>query len=111
LCLFTAVAANLQPIDTVFVNFRDTEGARLEAQAAARDGFTGKMAIHPSQVAIFNDVFTPTAEEIARAEELVQLFAVNPDAGALNLRGEMVDRAHVVRAERLLARAKTSVRG
>jgi citrate lyase subunit beta / citryl-CoA lyase len=104
--LFTAVAAGVQPIDTVFVNFREAEGLREEARQAARDGFTGKMAIHPGQVADINAMFTPIPEEVARAEALVRLFADNPDAGALAFEGGMVDRAHLVRAERLLARAK-----
>ncbi len=60
MCLMTAVAANALPIDTVYVNFRDGEGLRLEAEEAARDGFVGKMAIHPNQVAILNEVFTPS---------------------------------------------------
>ena len=106
LCLFTAAAANALPIDTVFVNFRDEEGLRLECSAAVRDGFVGKMAIHPNQVAIMNEVFTPSADEIAEAEEIVRLFADNPNAGALTYRGQMVDRAHVARAERILGRAK-----
>ena len=72
LCLFTAVAANVQPIDTVFVNFRDAAGLRAEAMEAARDGFTGKMAIHPNQVEVINEVFTPRPEEIAMSEEIVQ---------------------------------------
>jgi citrate lyase subunit beta / citryl-CoA lyase len=111
LCLFTAVAAQARPIDTVFVNFRDEEGFRTEAAAAARDGFTGKMAIHPGQVAAINDAFTPTAEEIAYGAELVALFAANPTVGALAFRGQMVDRAHVLRAERILQRAKSLGRG
>jgi citrate lyase subunit beta/citryl-CoA lyase len=106
LCLFTAAAANALPIDTVFVNFRDEEGLRLECSAAVRDGFVGKMAIHPNQVAIMNEVFTPSADEIAEADEIVRLFADNPNAGALTYRGQMVDRAHVARAERILGRAK-----
>jgi len=105
LCLFTAAAANAQPIDTVFVDLRDTAQLRVEAQLAARDGFTGKMAIHPAQVPIINELFTPTPEEIGLAQEVVQLFAQNPGAGVLAHRGQMVDRAHVVRAERILARA------
>ena len=105
LCLFTAAAANAQPIDTVFVDLRDTALLRVEAQLAARDGFTGKMAIHPAQVPIINELFTPTPEEIGLAQEVVQLFAQNPGAGVLAHRGQMVDRAHVVRAERILARA------
>lgn len=110
LCLFTAAAANVQPIDTVFVNFRDEEGLRRECEAAVRDGFTGKMAIHPNQVAVMNEVFSPSTEEVAAAEELIALFAANPDAGALTHRGQMVDRAHVARAERILARAKAASR-
>ena len=106
LCLFTAAAADVQPIDTVFVNFRDEDGLRQECRAALRDGFTGKMAIHPNQVAVMNEVFTPSADEISAAQELVALFADNPNSGALTFRGQMVDRAHVVRAERILARAK-----
>jgi citrate lyase subunit beta/citryl-CoA lyase len=108
LCLFTAVAANAQPIDTVFVNFRDEEGFRKEAGTAARDGFTGKMAIHPSQVAPINEIFTPRPEEVARAREIVEAFADAPDAGVLAIRGHMVDRAHVKGAERILARAKAA---
>ena len=108
LCLFTAAAANVQPIDTVFVNFHDEEGLRQECHAAVRDGFTGKMAIHPNQVAVMNAAFTPSADEVALSEELIQLFADNPDAGALTHRGQMVDRAHVARAERILTRAKAA---
>ena len=106
MCLFTASAAATQPIDTVFVNFRDAEGLRTEAMEAVRDGFTGKMAIHPNQVGIINEVFTPTADQIAVSEEIVKAFADNPEAGVLGIRGHMVDRAHIARAERILARAK-----
>jgi citrate lyase subunit beta / citryl-CoA lyase len=106
LCLFTAAAANAQPIDTVFVNFRDTQGLRAEAGEAARDGFTGKMAIHPNQVAVINELFTPKPEEIAVSEEIVKAFADDPQAGVIGIRGQMIDRAHLVRAERILARAK-----
>jgi citrate lyase subunit beta/citryl-CoA lyase len=110
LCLFTAVAANAQPIDTVFVNFRDEQGFRREASTAARDGFTGKMAIHPNQVAAINEIFTPKPEEVARAHEIVQAFADHPDAGVLAISGHMVDRAHVKGAERILARARAAGR-
>jgi len=108
LTLFTAAAAKVQAIDTVFVNFRDQEGLRLECGAAVRDGFTGKMAIHPDQVAVINEAFTPTPEEIALSKEIVQAFAVAPEAGVIAIRGHMVDRAHVARAERILARAKAA---
>jgi len=110
LMLLTAAAAKVQAIDTVFVNFRDPEGLRLECRAAARDGFRGKMAIHPDQVAVINESFTPSAEEIAFSEEIVQAFVADPQAGVLAIRGHMVDRAHVARAERILARANAAVR-
>src|SRR6516225_2837897 len=109
LCLITAAAADVQPIDTVFVDLRDMQGFRVEARIAARDGFTAKMAIHPAQVPIINELFTPTAEEVGLAQEIVQLFAQNPNAGTLAFRGQMVDRAHVARAERILARAKATL--
>lgn len=106
LCLLTAVAAGSQPIDTVFVNFRDEAGLVAEARDAARDGFTGKMAIHPAQVAPINEAFTPTTDEIATAQRIVQIFADNPTAGVAAMDGEMLDRPHLVRAERLLERAR-----
>jgi citrate lyase subunit beta / citryl-CoA lyase len=106
LTLFAAAAAGVEAIDTVFVNLRDAEGLALECQAAARDGFTAKMAIHPNQIAAINAAFTPGAEEVAAAEEIVRLFAENPGAGALAHRGQMVDRPHLTRAERTLARAR-----
>lgn len=105
LCLFGAVAAGVQPIDTVFAAFRDEEGLRRECEEARRDGFTGKMAIHPAQVPVINAVFSPTPEAIAEAEAVVAAFAANPGAGVVNIGGEMFDRPHLTRAERLLARA------
>src|SRR5215467_4963962 len=107
LCLITASAADVQPIDTVFVDLRDMQGFRVEARIATRYGFTAKMAIHPAQVPIINELFTPTAEEVGLAQEIVQLFAQNPNAGALAFQGQMLDRANVVRAERILVRAKS----
>jgi citrate lyase subunit beta/citryl-CoA lyase len=104
------VAASVQPIDTVFVNFRDEEGLAQEAREAADDGFTGKMAIHPNQVAAINAAFTPSADQVALAERTIAAFAANPDTGALALDGQMIDKAHVKRAERILARAKAARR-
>ena len=111
MCLFTAVAAGCQPIDTVYVDFRDAAGFAEECRLAARDGFTGKMAIHPDQVAVINAAFTPNDAEISRANEIVALFRDNPNSGALSLRGQMIDRPHLVLAERILARAKLAGRG
>ena len=65
LSLARRAAARVQPIDTVYADFRNMEGLREESLEARRDGFTAKMAIHPAQVAIINEVFTPTPEMIA----------------------------------------------
>jgi citrate lyase subunit beta/citryl-CoA lyase len=105
LCLAGAVAASVQPIDTVFTAFRDEAGLRAECEAAVRDGFTGKMAIHPAQVAVINAVFTPSAADVARARRIVDAFAEAGNPGVVGLDGEMLDRPHLTRAERLLARA------
>ena len=99
-------AAQVQAIDTVYVDFRNDAGLKRECEEARRDGFTGKMAIHPAQVAIINEVFTPTAEAIARAQAIVAAFAQQPDAGAIGIGGVMYDRPHLARAQALIARAK-----
>jgi citrate lyase subunit beta / citryl-CoA lyase len=109
LCLAGAASAGVPAIDTVFTDFRDSdrEAFRRECGAARRDGFSGKMAIHPTQIPIINQAFTPTREAIARAQAIVDAFAANPDAGVAALGGIMVDRPHLTRAKRLLARAAT----
>jgi citrate lyase subunit beta/citryl-CoA lyase len=111
LCLFAAVAAGVTPIDTVFTNFRDIEGLRREAVAAERDGFTAKMAIHPDQVAIINDVFTPSAQAVARARAIVEAFAQAGGKGVIAIDGEMLDQPHLKRAEKLLRRAEPAATG
>ena len=104
LTLAAAVAAAVAPIDTVYAAFRDASGFARECAEAARDGFTGKMAIHPDQVGVINSAFTPSAEAVARARKITAAFAAQPDAGVLGVDGEMLDRPHLKRAERLLAR-------
>lgn len=106
LTLFGATAAQVEAIDTVFTNFRDEAAFRAECLAARRDGFTGKMAIHPAQVAPINEIFSPSPAALAKAEQIVALFAANPGAGVIGLDGEMLDRPHLIRAQRLLARAQ-----
>jgi citrate lyase subunit beta/citryl-CoA lyase len=106
LCLAGAAAAGVQPVDGVFADFRDEEGLRAEAEAARRDGFTGKLAIHPAQVPIINAAFTPSAEDVRHAEEIVAAFEAHPDAGVLSVGGKMVDRPHLVQARRVLERAR-----
>jgi citrate lyase subunit beta/citryl-CoA lyase len=108
LCLFAAVAADVLAIDSVYTNYRDLDGLRAEAMDARRDGFTSKLAIHPAQVPVINAVFTPTPEAIARAKAVVAAFAAKPGAGVVGLDGAMLDRPHLVRAERLLARARAA---
>jgi len=103
MCLFAAASAGVAAIDTIFAEFRDLEGLKQAANHARRDGFSGMLAIHPAQVEIINASFTPTANELAHAEEILSLFADNPDAGALSLDGKMIDRPHVVQAERIVA--------
>jgi len=105
LCLAGAVAAGVQPVDGVFADFRDEDGLRAEAEAARREGFTGKLAIHPSQVAVINAAFTPSDDEIAQAEAVVAAFEAHPDAGVLSVDGKMVDRPHLSQAVAVLARA------
>ncbi len=105
LCLAGAVAAGVQPVDGVFADFRNEDGLAREAAAARREGFTGKLAIHPAQVAVINAAFTPSADDIADAEAIVAAFEAHPDAGVLSVGGKMVDRPHLVQARRVLERA------
>ena len=105
LCLFGAAAAGVAPIETVYPDFRDLEGLELYAARARRDGFTGMMAIHPAQVPVINAAFTPSPAEVEQARRVVEAFAANPQAGALALDGRMIDRPHLLQAQRLLAAA------
>ncbi len=106
LCLAGAVAAGVQPIDGVFADFKDEDGLRAEAEAAAREGFTGKLAIHPAQVGAINAAFTPLAAEVEHARAIVEAFEAQPDAGVLSVGGRMVDRPHLVQARKVLDRAR-----
>lgn len=102
-CLLAAAAAEVSAIDTVYTDFRNVDGLRQYAGNARRDGFSGMLAIHPAQVEIINAAFEPSAEEIERAQRIVELFDNNPGAGTLALDGKMIDRPHVVQARRLLS--------
>ena len=106
LCLAGAVAAGVQPVDGVFADFRDDAGLRYEAEAAAREGFTGKLAIHPAQVPVINAAFSPSADEVRHAEAIVAAFEAEPNAGVLSVDGKMVDRPHLVQAQRVLERSR-----
>lgn len=101
-CLLAAATASVQAIDTVFTDFRDAAGLTREATRARRDGFTGKLAIHPDQVPAINAAFTPTPDELTWAQRVVEAFASQPGAGVTSLDGQMIDRPHLVQARRLI---------
>lgn len=105
LTLFGAHRAGVAAIETVFPDIRNTAGLQAYIHRARRDGFTGMMAIHPSQVAIINAAFTPTPEEVAHAREVVALFAADPTLGVVQLHGKMVDKPHLTLARAILDRA------
>jgi citrate lyase subunit beta/citryl-CoA lyase len=106
LCLLAAAAAEVPAIDTVFTDFRNADGLKTYAANARRDGFSGMLAIHPSQVEPINAAFQPTSEELENAARIVELFATNPGAGAIGMDGKMIDKPHLIQAERLIALAK-----
>jgi citrate lyase subunit beta/citryl-CoA lyase len=103
LALFAAHAAGVAAIDTLWANFRDPEGLEASCADARRDGFSGKLAIHPDQVGVINRSFTPSVEEVERAGRIVDLFEANPGAGTLALDGIMLDLPHLHQARRILA--------
>jgi citrate lyase subunit beta/citryl-CoA lyase len=108
ICLFSAAAAKVPAIETIYADFRNSEGLRIETIDSRRDGFTGRLAIHPAQVPIINEVYTPSAEQIEKAKAVIAAFAAQPGAGAVGIDGKMYDRPHLVRAQRLLAAAGQS---
>jgi len=108
LTLFAAAAAGVLAIDAVHGNFRDLARLRLECEEAKRDGFTGKMAIHPAQIEIINEIFSPSEESIAKARAIVAAFAAEPHAGVISFEGEMLDVPHLTKARRLLASLRES---
>jgi len=103
LTLFAAASAGALAIDAVHRKFRDLAGLRLECGVAKRDGFAGKMAIHPAQIEIINEIFTPSHESIAKARAIVAAFEAEPKAGVIGLNGEMLDLPNLTKARRLLA--------
>ncbi|MBB87812.1 MAG: CoA ester lyase [Xanthomonadales bacterium] len=102
LCLLGATAAGVVAVETIHGDFRDLDGLRERAIQVRRAGFGGMLAIHPAQVDVINQAFTPNADEVAAAQEIVDLFAANPEAGTIGHRGSMLDRPHLARAQTLL---------
>ncbi|MEO7786943.1 MAG: CoA ester lyase [Sphingomicrobium sp.] len=107
LALFAAAAARVAPIDTLHADFRDLAGLEADCRASRRDGFVGRLAIHPGQVETINRCYTPSEAEIAWARRIVEAFAANPQAGALGLDGKMIDLPHLIGARKTLAAAGT----
>ena len=99
----------LRPIDGPYGDFRDTDGFRAAARRAAGLGFEGKWAIHPSQIEIANEVFSPAAEEVERARRIVEAMAqaARDGRGAVQLDGRLVDIASIRMAQNVLAKAQT----
>jgi citrate lyase subunit beta / citryl-CoA lyase len=110
LCLAAAATAEVQPIETIYVDYRDAEGLKRDSETARRDGFTGRLAIHPLQVPIINEVFTPSAAALAQARAIVAAFAASPGVGVVGIEGVMYDRPHLARARQLIARALANAR-
>lgn len=106
LCLAGAVAAGVQPIDTIWGDYGDEAGLLRDAVAARKRGFTGKIAIHPNQVATINAAFTPSSAELAWSRRVVDLFENNPGLGTVGLEGKMLDMPHLKQAQRVLALAQ-----
>ncbi len=102
-CLFAASAAEVAPLDTLYVDFRDPEGLERDCRRSRRDGFTGRIAIHPDQIAAINRCYAPSDAEIAHARRIVEAFAANPGAGTLGIDGKMVDIPHLKAAQKTLA--------
>ncbi len=110
MCLLSAVAAEVQPIDAVYVDIKNTKGLRQECRAAADMGFTGKLTIHPDQIDIVNEAFTPSVAEVKAATALIAAFAEHEAQGrmAFKFEGAMVDVPHLKRAQQILALAARS---
>lgn len=102
LCLIGAASAGVLPIETIHGDFRDLEGLRKRAAGVRAEGYRGMLAIHPAQVEVINAAFTPSAQEIADAREIVAIFAANPGVGAIGYKGGMLDRPYLARAETVL---------
>ena len=105
LCLIAAAAAGVPAIETIHGDFKDEAGLRKRAAAVRRAGYRGMLAIHPAQIDVINEAFTPSAQELAAAQEIVDLFAANPGVGTIGHKGAMLDRPHLDRAQAVLALA------
>ena len=103
MALLAARACGAEPLDAVYPDFRDLDGLKKTCIAACREGFTGAFAIHPDQVEIINEAYSPSVDDIKHAERVIAAFRDNPDAGTVGLDGKMLDKPHLVQAEKVLA--------
>ena len=102
-CLIAASAAEVAAIDTIYTDFRNSEGLERDCRRSRRDGFVGRLAIHPDQVATITAVYAPSEAEVAHARKIVAAFDANPGVGALGVDGQMVDLPHLKAARKILA--------
>ena len=109
LCLAGAVAADVQPLDTLFVDYRDAAGLAADSRQSRQLGFTGRIAIHPDQVTTINAAYSPDEAEIAYARRVVAAFNAAPGVGVVGLDGKMLDMPHLKQANRLLEMAAMMV--
>jgi len=107
MCAVAAAAAGVDAIDTVYTDIADLDGLRRECEEGVAMGFTGKISIHPNQIPVINEAFTPAKDAVAEARELVAAFEEHARRGAyaFTFKGQMVDAPHLARARKLLARA------
>ncbi len=106
LCLAAARAIDVQPVGVVYVDYRDLDALAADCHRDRRAGFVGKVAIHPAQVSVINQAFTPTGEELAHARRVVAAFETSPELGTVGLDGKMLDMPHLKQARRLIALAE-----
>ena len=106
LCLAAAVAADAVPIDTVYTNFRNAAGLEEECLRVRRQGYQGKISIHPDQIEIINRCFTPTPDEVAFARKVIDAFAANPGLGTIGIDGKMIDMPHLKQCRKIMGIAE-----
>ena len=104
LTLAAATVAEVDAIEAVYTDFRNLDGFRQFTEEALEMGYVGGAAIHPAQVGILNEVFTPSDEQLAEAREIVEAFEASGETGVMSIRGKMVDQPHLAQARKLLRR-------
>lgn len=104
--LLGAIAADVQPLDAIYDNIKDQKGLKKECEQAYRDGFKGKMAIHPNQIDIIKNAFTPSKNEIEKAQKIIKEFKKNKNIGVIQIDGKMLDKPHLINAQNIIKQKK-----